>query len=303
MRPSVRQLEYLVAVASSLNFREAAKHCHVSQPALSAQIAALEGLLGVTLFERDRRRVMLTEAGRVVAERARTLLGELDDLVAAARTHAQALRGVVRIGVIPTIAPYVMPGAQVAISQTCPDLDLLWREEQTSRLVELLAEGKLDALLLALEADIGNLETRALFRDSFFFAACEDHALARRKNLRERDLRGQKVLLLEDGHCLKEQAWAICQAHGVEQVDFRATSLNTLVQMVSAGAGITLLPAMALASEARVPGLVTVPFAKPVPYRTIGLAWRKTSPRVELFETLAQILGTLGEGGRPRLAS
>jgi LysR family hydrogen peroxide-inducible transcriptional activator len=300
MRPSVRQLECLVATAQHLNFRAAARECHISQPALSEQIARLEELLCVTLFERDRRHVLLTGVGEEVVARARQLLTDLDDLGAAAQAHAQPLGGQLRLGVIPTIAPYVMPRALSLIRGVCPELEVLLREEQTARSLELLHAGKLDALLLALEAELGEVETLPLFRDAFVFAAGAGHPLAHRRSIKPQELTGQRVLLLEDGHCLKDQAWAICRAQGVKDfVDFRATSLGTLAQMVSNGAGITLLPLLSLPSVGGLPGMVVRPFAKPVPYRTVGLAWRPTSPRRELFETLATALRQLAPSSLP----
>lgn len=288
MRASVRQLECLVAAAKHLNFRAAARECHISQPALSAQIAGLEAVLGVRLFERSRRRVLLTSVGEVAVERAKKLLAELDDLDVVARAHADPLGGQLRLGVIPTIAPYLMPKALPHIRQACPKLEVLLREEQTARSLELLSEGKLDAVLLALEADLGDVSTRALFRDPFVFAAAAGHPFAQRRAIRTSDLQSQRVLLLEDGHCLKEQAWAICQAEGVKNVvDFRATSLGTLAQMVSSGAGITLLPQLSVSTVGKLPGIVVRPFVRPVPFRTIGLAWRPTSPRRTLFDAVA----------------
>ncbi len=293
-RPSVRQLEYLVAVAKSLNFREAARQCHVSQPALSAQIARLEETLGVILLERDRRRVLLTPVGAEVVQRAARVLSELDDLVQAATAHSEPLAGVLRLGVIPTVAPYLVPRALAGVRRRLPNLEILLREEQTSRLVELAEKGQLDVLLLALEADLGDLETLPIFRDPFVFACNKHHELCARKTIREGDLEDQRVLLLDDGHCLKDQAWAICKARGAKQaVDFRATSLGTLAQMVSSGNGVTLLPTISLRTEGRLPGLTVRPFQKPVPYRTIGLAWRSTSPRKELFRVIADCLTTL----------
>ncbi len=293
-RPSVRQLEYLVAVAKSLNFREAARQCHVSQPALSAQIARLEETLGVTLLERDRRRVLLTAVGEEVVKRAQRVLSDMDDLAEAAAAHSEPLAGVLRMGVIPTVAPYLVPRALAGLRRRLPKLEILLREEQTSRLVELAETGQLDVLLLALEADLGDLQTLPVFRDPFVFACNKQHALCARQTIREGDLADQRVLLLDDGHCLKDQAWAICKARGAKQaVDFRATSLGTLAQMVSSGNGVTLLPAISLRTEGRLPGLAVRPFQKPVPYRTIGLAWRSTSPRGELFQAIAECLSGL----------
>jgi LysR family hydrogen peroxide-inducible transcriptional activator len=290
----VRQLECLVATAKHLSFRAAARECHISQPALSSQIARLEESLGVVLFERNRRRVLLTTVGEAVVDRAKRLLADLDDVAALAQVHAQPLGGQLRLGVIPTIAPFLMPRALPLLRRACPGLELLLREEQTGRSLELLEEGKLDLVLLALEAELGQVTTLPLFRDAFLFAAAMGHPLTDKKAIRARDLEGQRVLLLEDGHCLKDQAWAICEARGVrDYVDFRATSLGTLAQMVSSGAGVTLLPELSVPTVGSLPGLVVKPFAKPVPYRTIGIAWRSTSPRRALFEVIADALREL----------
>lgn len=300
-RPTVRQLEYLVAVARCLNFRQAAKRCEVSQPALSAQIARLEQLLGVMLFERDKKRVLLTPVGREVAERAQRMLAGLDDIVQAAEAHGAPMAGPLRLGVIPTVAPYLMPQALQLLRDRFPKIDLFFKEEQTARLLELLHDGKLDVLLLALEAELGDVETVTVIRDPFLFASFSEHPLARRKQIHENDLQGERVLLLEDGHCLKDQAWAICQARGVrEWVDFRASSLSTLAQMVSTGAGVTLLPALSLQTETQLPGLTVRPFQKPIPFRTLGLAFRKTSPRKPLFHALA---GAFTEIAQSRVAA
>jgi LysR family transcriptional regulator, hydrogen peroxide-inducible genes activator len=296
-RPSVRQLECLVAAAKHLNFRAAARECHISQPALSSQIAHLEGDLGVVLFERSRRRVLLTPVGVALVERAKKLLADLDDIRALAQSHVAPLGGQLRLGVIPTIAPFLMPQALPLLRRACPGLELLLREEQTARSLTLLDEGKLDAVLLALEAELGDVMTLPLFRDPFVFAAAVGHPLSNKKSVRASELRAQRVLLLEDGHCLKDQAWAICRAEGVRDlVDFRATSLATLAQMVSTGAGVTLLPQLSVPSVGTLPGLVVKPFAKPVPYRTIGIAWRPTSPRRALFEAIGAVLSELAPG-------
>jgi LysR family hydrogen peroxide-inducible transcriptional activator len=290
----VRQLEYLVAVAKTLNFREAAKLCHVSQPALSAQIARIEETLGVMLLERDRRRVLVTAVGEEIVQRAQRVLNELDELSELAETHSSPHAGVLRLGVIPTVAPYAMPRALGRLHKRFPELEIRLREDQTARLVELVELGELDVLLLALEAELSDLETLPVFRDPFVFACDEHHALCTRKLIRETDLEGQRVLLLDDGHCLKDQTWAICKARGIKHAaDFRATSLGTLAQMVSTGNGVTLLPTLSLGTEGRLPGLRVIPFVKPVPYRTIGLAWRTTSPRKELFRSIGECLQEL----------
>jgi len=291
MRPTLRQLEYLCAVADALNFREAARRCHVTQPALSTQIAQLEDALGAQLFERDRRRVIATPAGLEMTHRARAILAGVDEMLESAHALGAPLSGELRLGVIPTIAPYALPAALPALRQAFPELRVLLREEQTERLLALLAEGHVDLLLLALEADLGDVEKRALFRDHFFVAAGAAHHFAERASVREQDLNGETVLLLDDGHCLRAQAWSVCEQSGAQQsTDFRATSLGTLAQMARAGAGITLLPALALADETHSTDLVIRPFEKPAPYRTIGLAWRKSSPRQAEYNILGDTL-------------
>lgn len=288
MRPTVRQLEYLAAVAELRSFRRAAESCHVSQPALSAQIQQLERLLGARLFERDRRRVLPTPAGAAAAARAREILERLDVLAASARGLGRPLAGTLRFGVIPTIAPYLLPKALPAVRRRHPELRLQLREEQTDRLVELAQAGSLDLLLLALEAELGSMDLLPLFHDPFLLAAPSEHRLAGRRSVRESDLEGEAVLLLDDGHCLRHQALEVCRRRGGHELaDFRASSLPTLVQMVAGGAGVTLLPALAAPALAT-RGLAVVPFARPAPYRTIGFAFRRSSARREEFQQLAE---------------
>ena len=292
MKPSLRQLEYLVAIADHGGFHRAAEACHVTQPGLSAQIKQLEEGLAVQLIERDRRHLLFTPAGREIVLRARAILRSSDELVETARVFARPLAGLLRLGVIPTVAPYWLPATLPRMRARFPELKLRLLEDTTERLLEALRGGELDLLLLALEADLGDATTLALEDDPFVVALPAGHRLARRKRLTESDLAGETVLLLQDGHCLRDQALAVCGAAGMTEVgDFRATSLGTLVQMVAAGAGITLLPESALEVELRgSPDLVTRPFRKPVPHRTIGLAWRGTSPRGEEFRLLADWL-------------
>lgn len=200
MRPSIRQLEYLVAVADHLNFRRAAEATHVSQPGLSAQIQQLEQTLGVKLFERDRRRVVPTDAGREAAARARHILGRVDELAESARGHRHPLTGKLRLGVIPSVAPYLLPSVLPGVREQHPELRLLLREDTTERIVDALQEGQLDVVLLALEAPLGDVHVHPLFEDPFVLAAPDGHPLARRKRVRESDLESEQVLLLEDGH-------------------------------------------------------------------------------------------------------
>jgi LysR family hydrogen peroxide-inducible transcriptional activator len=295
---SLRQLQYAVAVADTLSFRAAAERCHVAQPSLSAQIAQLEDALGVRLFERDRRRVLLTGAGRDLVDRARRVLQEAGDLVEAAARAGDPLRGRLAIGVIPTISPYLLPAAAPALRKAYPQLSVIWREEKTADLVRGVREGTLDAALLALEADIGDVEREVIARDPFVLATPPRHPLgAVTAPARPADLREAPVLLLDDGHCFREQALAVCARARVREGEFRATSLSTLAQMVAGGAGVTLLPEIAVPTEATRVGLRVRPFAEPAPHRTIGLVWRPGCP---LAPGLRQVAATIRDAYPPR---
>ena len=290
--PTVRQLECFVAVTKTLNFRLAAELCLITQPALSAQIQQLESSLDVRLFERTTRSVMPTAAGVAMADKARSILADVHELGEHARSFRQPLAGSLRLGVIPTVAPYTLPTALAEVQRRHPALRLLLREGQTHELVRLLTDGSLDVLLLALETDLGDVETLPLFTDRFVLAVPPSHRLARRKRVSMKDLADEQVLLLEDGHCLREQSLPICEQAGACEVgDFRASSLNTLAQMVAAGVGITLLPDMSVRDVGGTrAGLVTIPFGARGPARTIGLAWRRSSVRGDEFRLLAEAL-------------
>jgi LysR family hydrogen peroxide-inducible transcriptional activator len=277
---SLRQLQYAVAVDDARSFRRAAERCRVAQPSLSAQIAQLEAGLGVRLFERDRRRVMPTQAGQEILDRARRLLVDADDLVETARRRHDPLTRTLRIGVIPTIAPYLLPESARALRAAYPQLSVVWVEDKTAALVARLAEGSLDATIAALplSAQPGDIDYEEIAKDEFVLAAPSGHPLAHARGpARPEELRGQHVLLLDDGHCLRDQALALCSAANAQEVGFRATSLPTLVQMVAGGAGITLLPTLALPLELTRADLHIRPFAEPVPRRDLALAWRRRS--------------------------
>lgn len=287
---SLRQLQYVVAVADTLGFHRAAARCHVSQPTLSAQVQQLESVLGVRLFERDRRRVLVTAAGVDMVARARRVLVEVEDLIAAATRLHEPFAGTLRIGVIPTVAPYLLPEIMPKVGAKYPRLSLVFREEKTADIVRDLAEGTLDAGLLALEADIGGCAHAELASDSFVAAMPKGHPLARKRRLELSDLEGENVLLLDEGHCLRDQALTLCTKARAKETSFRATSLATLAQMVSSGAGITLLPSLAVPVENRRGQLEIRPFATPAPDRTIALVWRPSSPFAAAFEGLAKTL-------------
>jgi LysR family hydrogen peroxide-inducible transcriptional activator len=285
-RFSLRQLEYAVALADTLNFRRAAEQCNVSQPSLSSQLAQLEESIGVRLFERDRRRVLLTPHGGDVIERARVLLRQADDVELAARRSADPFTGTIRIGIIPTVSPYLLPRIMPPLRREYPRLQFLWTEERTATVVHQLEAGQLDAILVAKEAHLGEVECDVLVHDVFVIAAPRSHPLMRTtKPARPSDLRGHEVLLLEDGHCFRDQALAVCARAGAREREFRATSLATLVQMIAGGNAVTLLPELAVRVEGH--GLKLRKFAPPGPHRTIVLAWRKASPLRTAFREVA----------------
>lgn len=299
---TLRQLQYVVAVADARSFRKAAELCHVSQPSLSAQLAQLEDALGARLFDRQRQPILLTPAGEQLIERARRILADADDLLGAARQLQDPLAGSLRLGVIPTVSPYLLPEIVPGIRRAHPGLTALWVEDKTEVLAAQLAAGKIDAALLALEAHLSGLDHGVIARDPFVLAAPAGHPLAAGKGpVRLSDLAGATVLLLDDGHCLRDQALSYCTRARAHEADFRATSLSTLAQMVAAGAGVTLLPRIALPTELRRGKLVVRRFAAPAPHRTLALVWRKGSP---LGPALRRLGGTIREAhakAEPRL--
>ncbi len=297
-RPTVRQLEYVVAVAEHLSFRKAAAACGVTQPALSTQIQALERVLAIQVFERDRRAVLVTPAGDEVVVQARRALAAVDDVAAAARRRSEPLVGPLRLGVIPTVAPYLLPAVLPAVRRRFPQLELILREEQTNRLLAALGNGSLDCALLALPVP-GDLTAAVVAHEEFLLAAPRGDALVRGKRaVREADLVGHQVLLLEDGHCLRDQALAVCSAAGAsENTQLRATSLPTLVQMVAGRLGVTLLPAAAAAVLAPTSSgpVALAEFVAPAPGRTLGLVWRTSSGRLREFRALADEIARVAQ--------
>jgi LysR family hydrogen peroxide-inducible transcriptional activator len=288
---SLRQLQYLIAVADLLSFRKAAERCNVSQPSLSAQLAELESSLGVRMFERDRRRVLLTDAGRDLVERARRILADADALREAAKRAGDPLSGSIRIGIIPTISPYLLPSISPALRKEFPRLKIVWIEEKTSAVIAGLNQGTIDAGLLAMEADIGKVDHAVIAKDPFVLATPRDHALgAKKADVSAQELRGVGVLLLDDGHCFREQALALCSEAKAQEVEFRATSLSTLAQMVACGVGVTLLPRLSVATESKRAGLKVREFEKPTPHRTIGLVWRRGSSLAVALQKIAETI-------------
>lgn len=294
--PTVQQLRYAVAVADERHFGRAARACFVSQPALSAQVRTLEARLGVQLFERTPGGVLVTRAGADVVERARRVLREIDDLRDAAAGRGSEIAGPLRLGVIPTIAPYVLPLAVRLIGTAHPELKLYLREDRTDALVSQLRSGELDVLLLALPLERSGIEELPLYEEPFLLVAPEGHPLARRRRCEVADLAGERLVLLEEGHCLRDQALAVCELAGNGgTAEVQGTSLPTVVQMVGVGVGVTLLPVSAVARDV-VPGgrVVVRELRVPVPSRAIGLAWRTSSARGALFRTLGQLIAAAG---------
>jgi LysR family hydrogen peroxide-inducible transcriptional activator len=299
MDMNLRDLRYLVALADERHFGKAAERCHVSQPTLSAQIRKLEEYLGVALVERQPRRVTLTPTGERIVERARRVLQESDAIVELAKADRDPLAGPLRLALIPTVGPYLLPHVALRFKRELPRLKLLLHEYQTEPLLAKLQAGELDVGILALPVPSDGLDTAKLYDEPFTVAVPAAHALARQDKVRLEDLRGETLLLLEDGHCLREQALEVCSRIRLHEAqDYRATSLETLRQMVAAGHGITLLPQLAAQTpvgSAR--GLRIKPFAKPAPWRSIGAVWRKSTTRGAAIEALVAVMRASMQGG------
>lgn len=285
---SVRQMRYFDILATTLHFRKAAEVARISQPALSAQIAEMETRLGVTLFERTRRSVVLTDMGRRLLPRIQSILDEIRSLEDLALEKRGTLRGRLRLGIIPTIAPYLLPILIPDLHRQYPDLTIELREAVTSKLVEDLRLGDLDALIAALPIDGEGTASLPLFRDRFLIATSSNDTDILSSPMTQENVAVERLLLLEEGHCLRDQALAVCTTVKQRQlVNYGATSLATLLQMVSHGMGLTLIPEIAVRTEASRNNVRIVSFADPEPAREIGLIWRRQSKRREDFDALA----------------
>lgn len=290
--PTLRQLEFLCAVADQGSFSKAADSCHVTQPTLSAAIKEVETMLGVQLIEREARGASLTQAGDAAVQRARTILSDTADLVSAARQAGAPLSGPFRLGAIPTIAPFLLPRTLKALRKAHPELKLYLREDQTERLLEGLKTRSLDAALIALPWDAAGIETMDLGDDEFMLVAPSGHELIGQKTLKSGDLANEDVLLLEDGHCLRDHALSVCRLPSKRGgADVTATSLPTLVHMVAGGLGVSLLPKLAI--DAGVTSGADVElraFETPMIGRRIGIAWRTGSPRASEAQLIGEIV-------------
>ena len=289
--PSPQQLRYLLALSEFGHFGRAADVCAVTQSTLSAGILALERQLDAAILDRGAgKHVVFTALGDEIVARARKALAALEAVAEAASAARAPLSGPLRLGVIPTVGPFLLPRVMPVLRSAFPDLRLFVREDVTRALVERLASNRLDLLLVALPCDCGDAETLSVARDEFVVALPHGHRLAAGRAVSAAALAGQRMLLLEDGHCLRDQALAVCGIAS-EQEGFAATSLHTLVQMVAGGLGVTLLPAMAVAAGvAAGAGVELRPLAGGSAWRTIGLAWRRSSARAEEYRALAPLI-------------
>ncbi len=296
--PTLRQLQYLIAVVEERHFGRAAGRCFVTQSTLSAGIHELENLLGTRLLERSKRKVLPTPLGEEMARRAQRIVGMAGELVEMARHEDAPLCGPLRLGVIPTIGPFLLPRVLPEIRRSFPRLELSLIEEPTERLLAQLEAGTLDTAILAFPHAVGNRVHEIFWREDFLVALPKGHPLANHKSITSKMLPRRELLLLADGHCLTDHALAACKFKDMKTSEvFQGTSLYTLLQMVAGGQGITLIPEMAVSSEWLGSGEVgLVPLAEPGPHREIGLVWRETSFRQADMQLLAQTIGEILAG-------
>ncbi|MDE2335104.1 MAG: LysR family transcriptional regulator [Rhodospirillales bacterium] len=297
-QPTLRQLRYFDAVARHSHFGRAAAACAISQPALSMQVKELEEALGAVLVERGARKVRLTRFGEEAARRVGAILRSVDELGDLARASHDRLSGRLRIGMIPTIAPYLLPSVIARLNRTHPQLDIHVREALTSRLIEELAGGRLDTAIVALPVSEPGLTEIPLFTENFLLVRRAADGAAPVPG--PEALREMRLLLLEEGHCFRDQALAFCDLHGTQPREvLDASSLATLVQMVAAGLGVTLIPEMAAALETRATGVAVARFPDPQPARTVGMVWRKASPLAGPFRHLSESVAEAAQAARP----
>ena len=294
--PTMKQLQYLVALADTRHFGRAAERCHITQSTLSAGIRDLESVLGTPVAERSNRHVLITRIGEQIAERAKVLLRDAEEVMDVARAGRTPMTGEMRLGVIPTIGPFLLPRVLPGLRERFPALTVYLREEQTAPLIARLEEGELDTALIALPCETGDLGIEVIMEDEFLFACDRDHALAGAGEVSLDALAGERVLLLEEGHCLRGHALDVCEmGDTIARAQFEASSLHTLVHMVAAGIGVTLIPRLAVdAHIAQGTDISVSPLAVPAS-RRIGLAWRGTSSRAEEFRLLATTLRQLAD--------
>ena len=285
---NIRDLKYLMALMEHQHFGKAASACFVSQPGLSMQIQKLEDELGVQLIERNNKSLLFTDIGLKIAERARHIIAEVDEIYDLAKREKDPYSGQLTIGVIPTLAPYFLPSMIPQLKKQYPQLSLYLVEEKTEYLVDALQKGKMDAAFLALPVEQKNCVILPLFQEEFLLAIPQNHSLAHLKSIHASQMRHQELFLLEEGHCLREQALSFCVKVNAKEVqNFRGTSLETLRLMVASGIGMTLIPKLACYHHENI---AYIPFQDPKPFRSIGLTWRSTSAKSMLLEELANFI-------------
>ncbi len=291
---NLRGLRYFLAVAKEKHFGRAAEKCFVSQPSLSTQIKNLELELGVQLLERSNKKVMLTEIGEEIAVSTQRILSEIDNIKELAENSNDAFSGKFKLGAFPTLAAYILPSIVTKIQKELPKLNLILLEEKTEILLQKLRSGEIDAALLAMPVNESQFQHDILFNDEFYLAVPENHKLSHRKKIDIEELDDEKLMLLEDGHCFREQALDLCQREGIGVEDeFRATSLETLRLMVKSGTGITIIPNIARYQNET--GITYIPFDKICPYRTIAMVWRKSSSKKKVIRHVSKLTKKLME--------
>jgi len=286
---NLRDLKYIVAVAQTKSFVKAAEQCFVSQPTLSMQVKKLEESLGVKIFERNNKRVLITDVGRSIIATAKHILQEVDLIKEISTNAKNPLAGNFKLGAFPTLASYILPSLVPLIKEQLPHIRLILVEEKTDTLIQQLKNGELDAALLAAPIKEDDLVAERLFDDTFKLAVSSQHDLAKQTAITPSDLAGEPLLLLDEGHCLRDQALQFCQLNGVkEEQNVRATSLETLRQMVRANTGITFMPDIAIQKNEH--NIHYIPFIEPQPQRTICLVWRKTNPKSLLMNRIKKLI-------------
>ncbi len=292
--PTLRQLRYLVALCDLRNFTRAAEVCCVSQPTLSGGIQDLEGLLGLTLFERTKKKVLPTPEALDLAERARRIVNDTTAFCEASREYSDKSVAIIKMGLIPTISPFLLPWILPLLRQEYPETDFILHEQQSSRLLKLLADGELEVMVQALPYDCPDTDQYIFMDDPFWLAVHPDHALASHKEISIEDFDIHEALFLEEGHCLRDHAITACNPDEVEDLEgapIQGSSLHTLLEMVAAGMGVTLVPDMAVSNAAfGGVGVKFLPMTKDTPFRRIGLIWRKHSGRSEIYRQIGKVL-------------
>jgi len=284
---NIRDIKYLVAVAELSSFSRAAEQCHVSQPTLSGQIKKIEKSLNITIFERSNKHVLITDPGKAIIDSSRRILAEMEQIKAIASHACNPFSGTFRLGAFPTLAPYLFPQLIPKLTKIMPELRFILVEEKTETLIKQLNCGKIDAALLALPVHNDKLSVHTLFKDNFYLAVPASNTLAKHAYIDVEELTKHPLLLLDEGHCLRDQALDICHLHHIrEEHDFRATSLETLRQMIKVGTGISLFPEKAIQPDEQ--DIAYIPFKSPSLYRTIGILWRKTSARIAIIDKICE---------------